>query len=202
MSRFDDVAANWENKPSRLAIARASVENIKVNININKDIKILDYGCGTGLIAFGLSNEQNEVVGMDSSLGMVEKFNEKVKEFGFSNIKATKHDINHEELPENSFDIIAISMTLHHIKDTDMFIKKAKQSLKKDGYLCINDLVSEDGTFHSEHKNEGVEHFGYDEVELTNLLKKNGFEIIEYKIVHTDFRNEKHYPIFQVIAQK
>ena len=201
MNRFDNVAQDWESKASRVLIAKSSVDNIIETISLKPDFKILDYGCGTGLIGFGLSNETNTVIGMDYSIGMVEKFNSKAKELGFTNISAIQHNINEQELPQNEFDLIAISMTLHHIKDTEMFIKKAKSSLKNGGHLCINDLVKEDGTFHDEHKNEGVEHFGYDKEELCNLIKNNGFEIIEYKIVYTDHRNNKDYPIFQIIAK-
>ncbi len=201
MNRFDNVAQDWESKPSRVLIAKSSVDNIIETIDLKHDFKILDYGCGTGLIGFGLSNETNTVIGMDYSIGMVEKFNSKAKELGFTNISAIQHNINEQELPQNEFDLIAISMTLHHIKHTEMFIKKAKSSLKNGGHLCINDLVKEDGTFHDEHKNEGVEHFGYDKKELCNLIKNNGFEIIEYKIVYTDHRNNKDYPIFQIIAK-
>lgn len=200
MNRFDNVAQDWESKPSRVQTAKSSVDNIKEAIDLKPNFKILDYGCGTGLIGFGLSTETNEVIGMDYSIGMVEKFNAKAKELGFSNISAIQHNINEQDLPSKEFDLIAISMTLHHIKDTNMFIKKARMGLKDGGYLCINDLVTEDGTFHDEHKNEGVEHFGYDKDELCKLIESNGFEIVEYKIVYTDHRNNKEYPIFQVIA--
>ena len=176
MNRFDNVAHDWEAKTSRVQIAKSSVDNIKEIVDLKPDFKILDYGCGTGLIGFGLSNETNTVLGMDYSSGMVEKFNEKAKELNFTNISAIKHDINKEDLPKNEFDLIAISMTLHHIKDTNMFIKKARSALKDGGYLCINDLVSEDGTFHSEHKNDGVEHFGYDKDELCKIIKNNNIE--------------------------
>ena len=201
MNRFDNVAKDWESKPSRVQIAKSSVDNIIEIVDLKADFKILDYGCGTGLVGFGLSNETNTVIGMDYSIGMVEKFNAKAKSLGFTNISAIQHNINEEDLPQNEFDVIAISMTLHHIKDTNMFIQKAKKSLKAGGYLCINDLVKEDGTFHDEHKNDGVEHFGYDENELCQLIVDNGFELIEYKIVYTDYRNNKEYPIFQIIAK-
>ena len=201
MNRFDNVAKDWESKPSRVQIAKSSVDNIIEIVDLKADFKILDYGCGTGLVGFGLSNETNTVIGMDYSIGMVEKFNAKAKELNFTNISAIQHNINEEDLPQNEFDVIAISMTLHHIKDTNMFIQKAKKSLKAGGYLCINDLVKEDGTFHDEHKNDGVEHFGYDENELCQLIVDNGFELIEYKIVYTDYRNNKEYPIFQIIAK-
>ena len=201
MNRFDNVAKDWESKPSRVQIAKSSVDNIIEIVDLKADFKILDYGCGTGLVGFGLSNETNTVIGMDYSIGMVEKFNAKAKELNFTNISAIQHNINEEDLPQNEFDVIAISMTLHHIKDTNMFIQKAKKSLKAGGYLCINDLVKEDGTFHDEHKNDGVEHFGYDKDELCQLIVDNGFELIEYKIVYTDYRNNKEYPIFQIIAK-
>ncbi|MGB1227669.1 MAG: class I SAM-dependent methyltransferase [Poseidonibacter sp.] len=201
MNRFDKAAASWDLKPSSVAIAKACVQNIKKHVNTEEKIKILDYGCGTGLVAFALSNETNIVIGMDNSLGMVEAFNQKIKNLDFKNIKAIKHNINNEELEENSFDLITTSMTLHHIKDTDMFIKKCKKALKNSGFLCINDLDKEDGTFHSKHKNDGVFHFGFEKNNLSQLLKDNGFEIIDYSIVYTDKRNEKEYPIFNVIAK-
>ena len=201
MNRFDEASKTWDLKPSSLAIAKACVENINKTIKLKDNAKILDYGCGTGLVAFSLSNVTNEVIGMDNSAGMVEQFNKKALELNFSNIKAIKHNIENEDLPQNEFDLITISMSLHHIKDTNMFIKKARSALKDSGYLCINDLVSEDGTFHSEHKNDGVEHFGYDKDELCKIVENNNFEVIEYKIVYTDDRNNSQYPIFQLIAK-
>lgn len=202
MNRFDEAAKHWDTKPSSLNIAKACVDNINKIIELKKDSKILDYGCGTGLVAFALSNETNEVVGMDNSKGMVEEFNKKVSQLNFSNIKSIKHNINEENLPINEFDLITISMTLHHIEDTKMFINKAYESLKNSGFLCINDLDKEDGTFHKKHNNDGVFHFGFEKENLIEQLKEKGFKIIDYKIVYTDFREERNFPIFNLIAQK
>ena len=202
MNRFDEAAKNWDTKPSSLNIAKACVNNIKEEIELKNDAKILDYGCGTGLVAFALSDETNEVIGMDNSTGMVEEFNKKANELNFSNIKAIKHNINEENLQENEFDLITISMTLHHIKNTKIFVEKAYEALKKDGFLCINDLDKEDGTFHKKHNNDGVFHFGFDKNELTNILKDVGFKIIDYKIVYSDVREDREFPIFNLIAQK
>ena len=201
MNRFDEAAKSWDSKPSSVAIAKTSVDNINEIIDVKDNFKILDYGCGTGLIAFGLSNAHHEVVGMDYSIGMVEKFNEKAAQLNYKNVKAIQHNINEEDLPKNEFDLIATSMTLHHILDTNMFIRKCKESLKVGGYLCINDLVSEDGTFHKKHNNDGVEHFGFDIAELSQIIENHGFDIIEARVIHNDFRNDRNYPIFQIIAK-
>lgn len=202
MNRFDKAAKTWDSKPTSVAIAKACVKNIEKYINIKQDIKILDYGSGTGLVAIALSNDSNEVLGMDYSQGMVDTFNEKIQKLGFDNIKAIKHDIHNDDLEKNSYDLITINMALHHLKDTEVFIKECNKALKKDGYLCINDLDEEDGTFHIKHKNDGVFHFGFSKDELCNLLVENGFEIIDYTIVLTDKRNDKEYPIFNLIAKK
>ena len=139
---------------------------------------------------------------MDNSTGMVEQFNKKANELNYSNIKAIKHNIDEEDLNANEFDLIITSMSLHHIKNANIFIEKAYKSLKKDGFLCINDLDKEDGTFHKKHNNDGVYHFGFDKNELENSLKNLGFKIIDYKIVYTDFRENREFPIFNLIAQK
>lgn len=202
MNRFDEASKTWDLKPSSLAIAKACVENINKIIKLKDNAKILDYGCGTGLVAFSLSSVTNEVIGMDNSDGMVEQFNKKAFELNYSNIKAIKHNIENEDLPQNDFDLITISMSLHHIKNTNMFIKKAHNALTKNGYLVINDLDKEDGTFHKKHNNEGVFHFGFDKNELENMLINSGFKIIDYKIVHKDEREDREFPIFNLIAQK
>ena len=202
MNRFDESAKTWDTKPSSLNIAKACVNNIKEEINLKNDAKILDYGCGTGLVAFSLSTETNEVIGMDNSNGMVEEFNKKANELNYSNIKAIKHNINQEDLPKNEFDLIAISMTLHHIENIKMFVKKSFESLKENGFLCINDLDKEDGTFHKKHNNDGISHFGFDKNELITIVKDVGFKITDYKIVHTEKREDREFPIFNLIAQK
>ncbi len=202
MNRFDEAAKTWDNKQTSIDSSNACVENLKKHITLKNNAQILDYGCGTGFIAFALSNETNNILGMDNSKGMVEKFNEKVKELNFSNLKAIKHNINEEDLPKNQFDLFISSMTMHHIKDTKMFAKKAYESLVDGGYICINDLEKEDGTFHAKHNNDGVEHFGYEIKELCKLFEEIGFEIISCDSVFIHERNDKEYPLFNLIGKK
>lgn len=201
MNRFDEAAKTWDKKQSSIDSSNASVEDLLKNIKLKNNAKILDYGCGTGFIGFALKNETNSVIGMDYSDGMVEQFNKKAKEFELTNIKAIKHNMNEEELPKNEFDLIISSMTMHHIKDTNMFFRKCKEALRNDGIICINDLDKEDGTFHAKHKNDGVEHFGYTKEELFELALSNDLEVISYKLVYSHHRNDKEYPLFNLILK-
>ena len=202
MNRFDEAAKTWDNKQTSIDSSNACVENLKKHIVVKEDANILDYGCGTGFISFALSTDKNSVLGMDYSDGMVNRFNEKAKELNFDNIKAVKHNMNEDEISKNSYDLFISSMTMHHIKDTNMFAQKAYDSLVNGGYVCINDLEKEDGTFHEKHKNDGVEHFGYEIDDVKKIFENIGFKIISCDTVYVHERNEKEYPLFNLIAQK
>ncbi|MEV9615473.1 class I SAM-dependent methyltransferase [Aliarcobacter butzleri] len=202
MSRFDERAKDWDKKQTTLDKSDACINHLKEKIDFSNIKNILDYGCGTGLIAFNLVEENNEVLGLDNSYGMIEEFNKKVKEKNLSNIKAKKHNILEEDLPKNSFDLIVISMSLHHIEDIDMFFKKSFEALKNGGYICINDLDREDGSFHAKHNNEGVYHFGFSKDELVETAKKIGFSDSSFDIVYIFERENGNFPIFNFIAKK
>ncbi|MFA9374475.1 MAG: class I SAM-dependent methyltransferase [Poseidonibacter sp.] len=201
MNRFDEAAKTWDKKQSSIDSSNACVQNLKKHITLKDNSNILDYGCGTGFIAFALSTNENNILGMDYSIGMVEQFNKKAKELNYSNIKAVQHNMNEEELPKNQFDLVISSMTMHHIKDTNMFARKCKDALKKGAIVCINDLEKEDGTFHKKHNNDGVEHFGYEKEEVCKIFEDVGFEIVSCDTVYKHERNDKEYPLFNLIAK-
>ncbi len=200
MSKFDEASKTWEQKQSSIDNSSACIENLKKYIKLKDDANILDYGCGTGFLAFALKNPTNNILGMDSSSGMIDKFNEKAEDLNLENIKAIKHDMNIDDIQHNTFDLFISSMTMHHIKDTKMFAQKTYNCLKEGAIACINDLLEEDGTFHSD--NEGVEHFGFSKENLYEIFKDVGFKIISCDIVYSHQRNTKEYPMFNLIVQK
>lgn len=200
MNRFDKAAKEWDTKPTSQQVAKSTSQTIREFISLDNK-EILDYGCGTGLLAFNLLDKAKLVVGMDSSLGMVEVFNQKANDFGFENIKAVQHNIETQELPLKAFDVIVTSMTLHHILNPDIFIKKCKKALKPNGYFCISDLDKEDGTFHAKHKNDGVNHFGFSKDEIKQFYTKNGFNLLFLDDICTLERENGDFPIFLSIGQ-
>lgn len=200
MNRFDLAAKEWDTKPTSQLVAKATSEKIRENISLENK-QILDYGCGTGLLAFSISDEAKRVTGMDNSAGMVEVFNQKAQDFGFTNIQAVQHNIDNEELPQNTFDIIVTSMTLHHILNPNDFFIKCKKALKPNGYLCISDLDEEDGTFHEKHKNDGVHHFGFSKAQMAQFYTNNGYTLIYLDDICTLERENGNFPIFLSIGQ-
>ncbi|MBD3841179.1 MAG: class I SAM-dependent methyltransferase [Campylobacterales bacterium] len=195
LDRFNRLAKDWDSKPERVAGAMTFVDKISEDLPLDiKHFDILDYGCGSGLVSFGFAHKVHSVLGLDNSLGMVEVYNDKASKIGLDNIIAKVHDINKDHLIENMFDLVVTNMTMHHIKDTKMFIEKLANSLKSSGKLFIADLVSEDGKFHSD--NEGVEHFGFSMDEIKSLFVNAGLHCVNIEVFHTIEKPHNCYDIF------
>jgi len=188
MSRFDLDALTWDEKPRRVELAKAVVKNIVPYIKNTQ--KILEFGCGTGLVGLNIAPFVKEVTGIDTSKEMVKKFNEKANKLNL-NAKAYQKDIF--EIDEK-FDAVISSMTLHHIKD----INKLSKKLYEITDICfLADLEKEDGSFHT-RGNGDVYHFGFSKEELEEYF--NDWEI-EYKTIHK-IKKHKDFPIFLAMLRK
>jgi 2-polyprenyl-3-methyl-5-hydroxy-6-metoxy-1,4-benzoquinol methylase len=67
--RFDEKAAEWDANPARVALARAVVDSIRAAVPLRPDVRVLDFGAGTGLVSLGLLPFVGEVTAMDASDG-------------------------------------------------------------------------------------------------------------------------------------
>ena len=184
MNRFDIEALTWDDLPRRVELAKAVVKNITPNLK--GDERVLDFGCGTGLVGLNIAPFVKEVVGIDTSKKMVEKFNQKAKKLNLNAFALCKDIFEVNE----KFDVVISSMTIHHIKDIKELSNKL---LEITNTVFIADLLKEDGTFHS-RGNDDVEHFGFSEEELKNYFDKWK---MEYKIIHT-IKKHKEFPVFLI----
>ena len=200
MNRFDLLAKSWDKKPRRVENAKKVGEAILKNLPISKEWRVLDFGAGSGLLTFYLQPYAGQIDAVDNSKGMVEVLKEKISKSNARNIKPILGNVETLELPEEYYNLIVSSMTLHHIKKPLELFKKLYRSLKRGGYIAIADLQKENGTFHE--TNEGVFHFGFTEEELKNYLKLSGFEVLKIEVVNVIRKNGREYPVLLAIGRK
>jgi len=202
---FDNEARDWDKDPEKIERARIFAKEIVDFLKPDKTMNAFEFGCGTGLLSFQLKDYFKTITLADNSEGMIKVLQEKIVKEGVKNFKPLHIDSLNGDLKTNEYDVIYTLMTLHHIPDVNSFVNVFNSILKKGGYLCIADLVKEDGSFHSEHANfDG--HNGFDRNELSVLLAKNNFNVEYYKepfeIVKTTDDKDRIYPLFLMICKK
>lgn len=206
-SHFDEAAANWDNEPRRIALMRAVGETILREASPAKDMDVLDYGCGTGLVGLYLLPHVRSVTGADSSPGMLAVLREKIAAGGLEHMRAMQLDLEHDGLPEDRYDLIVTSMTLHHVADVDRVSRAFHALLRPGGTLCIADLDSEPGTFHPPEAAEHVHHHGFDRAALRQRLEAIGFANTRAATAHTINKpaadgSEGTFPVFLIAARR
>ena len=112
--------------------------NIQKKDNILSRVKILDIGCGGGLLCEPMSRLGAEVFGMDASEKNIEvakihakKSNLNIKYF-CSSPEKFKSDLK--------FDVILNMEIVEHVENVDLFLKSCTKFLKKNGIMFVATL--------------------------------------------------------------
>lgn len=174
---FDSRAAQWDALPRRVALAQAVVSAICQQVNPQPWMRILDYGCGTGLVTLGLQPLAQEVIAVDSSRGMLEQVELKAREAGITNLVTRYIDLDSEwRLPEG-IDLLVSSMTIHHVPDIPPLFAHFHEIMRPGAWLCIADLEKEDGSFHDDPATP-ILHHGFTRAEMERYFSDAGFTSI------------------------
>lgn len=151
--------------------------------------RCLDFGCGTGLLAFELQPWCSAVLGLDTSQGMLEVMEEKITAAGMQSKMRTTRSL--QEAGE--FDLIVSMLCIHHVKDCALQLKELSSLLRPSGRLVIVDFEATENAriFHkeSERKGDHYEHDGLPAKELTQWLKDASMS--EVDLVRQPFEKER-----------
>ena len=147
IDKFSKLASEWWNpngkfkplhkfNPVRLSYIKESITK-KFNRSI-KDIKILDIGCGGGLLCEPLSRLGANVIGIDASEKNIKiaKTHARENDLKIRYFCASPENFNHKE----KFDVILNMEIVEHVKDINLFLKESSKFLKKNGIMFIATL--------------------------------------------------------------
>lgn len=202
---FDTAAKTWDLNEARMRMSTSIADSMVAALDLAGSETLLDYGTGTGIVALRMQPLVRQVIAADSSRGMLDELEDKLKVSGTTNVRTVILDLEHSKatLDDVRPDVIVSAMTLHHIADTARFAAALHSLLPSGGKIAIADLDTESGDFHSD--NTGVEHFGFDREALRRIFSDVGFQTIRVDTAYEFVRpipegGEKAFSIFLLSA--
>ena len=151
-SIFDELATEWW-KPDGSFRALHSFNFVRIkfikdtlkkkSINSIRNLKILDIGCGGGILCEPLARLGAKVTGIDENKKAIEAAKEHSKK---NKLKINYKALSYDEIKLNEkFDVILSMEVLEHIDDIGILISNSKKLLKKNGIFLgstINKTLS------------------------------------------------------------
>lgn len=204
MTNFDERAKDWDSDPKKVERARQVAEKIREMVPLSREMKALEYGCGTGLLSFALQEDLGQITMADTSQGMLDVLKEKIKAAGVTNMHPVRLDLAEDTIPAARFHITYSLMTLHHIQNTQDILRKFHTLLEPDGILLIADLDKEDGSFHTDGTTDV--HKGFTRTDLQTQVEAAGFKGVQFITAYVIRKKvgdeERPFPVFLMSARK
>ncbi|MEN2497548.1 MAG: Hexaprenyldihydroxybenzoate methyltransferase, mitochondrial, variant 3 [Marteilia pararefringens] len=132
------VAMNEIRVPEIRNIAKKVVASGKKE----EDVKILDYGCGTGILTECIANIGSwDVTGIDASKERIEYAKARQSSDLSTRVSAMKYFTgSSESLKQPKFDIIVLSEVLEHIEDKLTTLSQLVDNLMTNGFLFVTTI--------------------------------------------------------------
>ena len=150
IEKFSKLAKDWWNpngkfKPLHLFnpvriefIKEKLISHFKLEPNIEKPLKklkILDIGCGGGLLCEPLSRLGANMTGIDASRNNIEvaKLHSEEMNLDIKYIQSSPENLNFK----NEFDVILNMEVVEHVSNINLFIKNCSTLVKKNGIMFV-----------------------------------------------------------------
>ncbi len=195
---FKEKAKEWDADEMKRMLASAIGSSILKHVPLHDQMRVMDFGAGTGLISSQVAPLVKKIVAVDISEAMLNNLVAKSELHG--KVEVVCQDIIETPI-SGEFDLIMSAMAMHHVKDTAKLIQRFAEHLSSGAWIALSDLDKEDGSFHPKGT-EGIFHFGFERNELQTVLKKHGFVEIQFLTAHVVSQEKKKFPVFLVTAKK
>ena len=150
IEKFSKMAKDWWNpkgkfkplhlfNPARIKFIKEKlISYFRIDLNDEKPLKklkILDIGCGGGLLCEPLCRLGANLTGIDASKNNIEvaKIHSKEMNLNIKYIHSSPENLNFND----KFDVILNMEVVEHVADVNLFIKNCSHLIKKNGIMFV-----------------------------------------------------------------
>ncbi len=195
---FKDKAEDFDANDIPQQLSAGIGKCILEHVPLRADMKVMDFGAGTGLVTQRIVDRVGRITAVDVSEAMLAKL--QAKEGLRGKVDIVCQDIVHAPLDE-TFDLVVSAMAMHHVEDTTTLIRRFWDNLVSGGLLALADLDAEGGHFHPPDAPH-VHHHGFARDALGSALRAQGFDHVRFVTALSVERDGRTYPVFVALGQK
>jgi ubiquinone/menaquinone biosynthesis C-methylase UbiE len=139
---FQEWANEYDNTLGKVKRHHKLLDLVVRVSGIKRDDRILDIGCGTGLLSLKFLDKTDcTITAIDSSAQMLRIFDEKIEKCNLrKKIRCIQKPAEDMDFRPDQFDIIAATVSLHHVKFKEPVIKNIYDYLKDGGRFVIGEI--------------------------------------------------------------
>jgi predicted TPR repeat methyltransferase len=188
---WDEFADGWDSNRHVIAYSEKAFKSILDAINIDGS-RVLDFGCGTGLLTERISPLVKEVVALDSSEKMILVLASKE----LSNVTTVSGELSDSRVMGNKlfsekFDLIVASSVCSFLSEYEATLALLKSLLVRGGIFVQWDWLAEDSD----------SDFGLSQEKVTSAHHNAGLELQALKQVFSIENSEGDMPVLMGIAR-
>jgi len=143
-------------------------------------LDIADLGCGEGYLTIEASRFARRVIAVDRSEAVLEKARRSAARRGVENVEWKRGDLEDLPLESNSVDVALLSQALHHAADPAKALAEAVRIVGPGGRVLLLELRKHDEVWVRDCL--GDKWLGFDDDELTRLLKNAGLDDVRVSV--------------------
>lgn len=144
---------------------------------------VLDLGCGSGELLECMTAVAREVIGVDSSLKMIEQARKRLAQHG-DKVSLRIGELEHLPVRDGEAGCGVISMVLHHLPDPGLALAEAGRAIASGGRLLVAELEKhDDESMRQSHRDRWL---GFGAEQLETWLREAGFVPQELSRTHVN----------------
>ena len=171
---FESVAGEWDQLKSEVF---GGVDlNSMISEKVHTNSTTVDLGCGTGELLVELIPKTRNLIGVDSSVNMLEQARKRLQSKTQA-VDLRLGELEHLPLKDEEADCAVLNMVLHYLSVPALGMREVYRVLRPGGGFIIVDF--------DKHQQEWVREkfggpwLGFDEQEIRGWLEETGFELQE-----------------------
>jgi predicted TPR repeat methyltransferase len=188
---WDDYAEGWDSNEDVIAYSEKAFKSLLDTVNLN-GLRILDFGCGTGLLTEKISPLAKELVALDPSEKMISILSDKK----LPNVTTVSEQLSESLITESKlfaekFDLIVASSVCGFLPEYEKTLALLKRLLVPGGTFVQWDWQA----------TEGNHDFGLSREKIVSTYTKVGLKLEALEQVFSLDGTEANMPVLMGIAR-